>query len=180
MRWSSGLDEFIKDSDDYGLFILESDIGGDDWLGDHGHIKEFDQVLATEGTNFIHLPYAGKMRKVPNFNKQIIDFFKGQGVDISLGTGHWIYTIEGRYGGTSEANRNDKMKNLELLYMKHINLSQGKLYLGYRMIGEVWHPHIDPNDAVKYYLPGTMLIGEYWRDAIHNYYNWRVAFRGVW
>ena len=175
--------DYIKNTDNFGLYICEGGLnydGGVGWFDAGKEMKEIDFDDIDSGVDGIHLPYSGKMKKTPNFNKQIIDFFKGQGVNISLGEGHWIYTMQGRFGGTSEQNRTDKMEDLELLYMKHVTLTQPKLYLGYRKIGEVWDPHVDPNEVVKYYLPGVMLIGEYWRDAHQNYYNWRVVFRGVW
>jgi len=174
------LAEFVKNSTNYGLFIVEASIGGDDWVDDHDHIKELDWALITEGSDAIFLPYAGKIRKTPNFKTTIIDFFEGAAVDVSLGEGYWAFTLEGRYGGTSEQDRTSKMGNLELLFNKHLLFANGALYLGYRKIGEVWEEFTDANQTKKYYLKGKMLLAESWRDAVHNYYHWKVAFRGVW
>jgi len=172
--------EFIKDSDNFGLYIVEGDVGGDDWLTDHDHIKELDYDLATEGEDAIYLPYAGQIKKTPVFNITIIDFFEGAGVDVSLGEGYWIFNIQGRYGGTSEATRTTKMGNLEDLFMEHLRLDGGALYLGYRKVGEVWETFRDDDGATKYYLKGKLLLAESWRDAQHNYYNWKISFRSVW
>jgi len=172
---------YIKNSTNYGLFILESDsVNNDDWKTDHDHIKEADWDLYTEGTEGIHLPYVTRIEKIPNFNINIIDFFKGQGVDINLGEGHWTYLVEGRFGGTSETNRTAKMANLELLFMKHLQLGNTPLHLGVRKIGEVWEPFINNSETIKYYLPGKIIYPGYRRNNIQQYYEWKVVFRGVW
>lgn len=171
--------EFIKNSTDFGLFILQGSIGGDDWLGDHDHIKEFDQDLGTEGTNFLHLPFVGKIRKTPNFNIQILDFFEGAGVDLTLPEGHWIFSSEGRFGGASETARNDKDAAIEDMFMNHLLLGT-PLYLGYRKVGEIWKKFRDDDGATKYYLKGKLLLGESWREAWQNYIHWKIVFRGVW
>jgi hypothetical protein len=172
--------EFVKNSTNYGLFIVEASIDTDDWLNDHDHIKELDWDLVTEGSDGIYLPYAGQIRQTPNFNINIIDFFQGAGIDVTLGEGYWLFTIQGRYGGTSEANRTTKMENLISLFTDHLRLDQGLLYLGYRKIGEVWEPFKDDNGNTKYYLKGKMLNAEYWRANDQNYYQWKIAHRGVW
>jgi hypothetical protein len=172
--------EFIKDSPDYGIFIVESSVGGDDWLTDHDHIKELDQALATSGSNFLHLPYAGKLKHSSNFTSTVIDFFEGAGVDVSLGEGYWGFTVEGRYGGTSEADRNGKLEDILTMYNGHLLFANGALYLGYRKIGEVWEPFVNSNNTIKYYLKGKLLSAEAWRDAGQNYINWKITFRGVW
>ena len=172
--------ELIKNSDDYGLFLLEGDIGGQDWYGDGDQIKDFDQDLATEGLNFLHLPYAGNIKKTPNFNIQILDFFEGAAVDLTLPEGHWIVVATGKYGGTSEADRNTKLGNIENLFMEKLLTSNTPLYLGYRKVGEVWWPFRDDNGATKYYLRGKMLMGEAWRNNFENYIRWKIAFRGIW
>lgn len=172
--------EFIKNSGDYGIFILEGDVGGDDWLGDHDHIKEFDQELATPGTNFIHLPYTSRIRQSPEFIFDIIDFFNGEAADTSLGEGHWLFVSEGRFGGVDEDQRNSKMKHLIKLYMKHLKSSDEFLYLGNRKIGEVWEPFINASESTKYYLQGKLIYADYQRSNLANFYNWKVVFRGVW
>ena len=172
--------EFIKDSNDFGLFLLRSSIGGDDWLGDHDHIKEFDQDLATEGLNFLHLPYVGVIKKTPVFNIQILDFFEGAGVDLTLPEGHWIVNLTGRFGGATETVRNTKDENIENIFMEHLTLTNTPLYLGYRKIGEVWKAFRDDNGATKYYLPGKLLLADTWRNNFQNYINWKIVFRGVW
>lgn len=171
--------EFIKNSDDYGLFILEGDIGGDDWITDHDHIKEFDQDLATSGTNFIFLPYSVRIKQSPEFIIDIIDFFMGEGADVSLGEGHFLFTVEGRYGGSSEQNRTDRMQNLLLLYANHLKYSTNPLYIGYRKKGEVWEPFMNATPAVKYHLKGKLIYADYQRSNIANFYNWKIVFRGV-
>ena len=172
--------KFVKNSDNYGLYIVESSVGGDDWLDDHDHIKELDGDLITEGSDGIQLPYVSRDKNTPNFNIQIIDFFEGAAVDISLGEGHWLWTGQGRFGGASEAARNTKMGNLSLLFNKHLSLTGGKLYLGVRKVGEVWEPHINASQAIKPYLAGKLLLADHWREANKNYENWKVVFRGVW
>ena len=172
--------EYIKNSNNYGLYIVESSVGGQDWLDEDDHIKELDGDLINEGSTGIFLPYASRAKATPNFNIQIIDFFEGAAVDISLGEGHWLFNTQGRYGGTSEADRNTKMENLELLFNKHLSLTGGKLYLGLRKVGEVWKSFIDANQTAKPYLAGKLLLAEDWREANRNYENWKVVFRGVW
>lgn len=172
--------EFVKNSTNFGLFICEASIDTDDWLDDHDHIKELDWDLITEGDDAIFLPYSGKIKQTPQFNIQILDFFEGAGVDITLGEGYWMFTLQGKYGGSSEANRNTKMEYLLTLYNSHLRLDNGLLYLGYRKIGEVWEPFIDNTKTIKYYLKGKLLLAEYWRDEKQNYYNWKIVFRGVW
>jgi len=175
------LASFIKNSTNYGLFILESDgVNNDDWKGDHDHIKEADWDLYTEGTEGIFLPYAGDIKHKPNFTIDIIDFFMGAGVDISLGEGHDIFIINGRFGGASETVRNTKMANLLLLYMKHITQADEILYLGYRKKGEIWEPFINATPAIVYYLQGKLINASYERSEDELYYNWQVVFRGVW
>jgi len=159
---------------------VEASIGGDGWLSDHDHIKELDGDLITEGSDGIHLPYAGPIKKTPNFKTTIIDFFEGAAVDVSLGEGYWLFVVQGRYGGTSEANRTTKMGNLELFYNKHLLFANGALYLGLRKIGEVWEQFTNAAQTKKYYLRGKMLNAESWREPRHNYYNWKIAFRGIW
>lgn len=155
-------------------------MGGDAWLADHDHIKELDGDLITEGSNGIFLPYSGQIDDTPNFSSTIIDFFEGAAVDVSLGEGHWLFTVQGRYGGTSEANRTTKMGNFKLFLNKHLNFAHGALYLGYRKRGEVWEEFPNNNQVKKYYLKGKLLLAKPWRTDKQNYYNWKVAFRGVW
>lgn len=171
---------FIKNSTNYGLFILESDsVNNDDWVTDHDHPKEADWDLYTEGTEGIFLPYAGEMQHVPEFSFDIIDFFKGEAADVSMGEGHDLLILEGQYGGTSETTRNTKMANLLLLYWKHLQSSEEILYLGYRKRGEVWEPFINPTPAIKYYMKGKLIMATYRRSKEQNYYNWKIIFRGV-
>ena len=172
---------FIKNSTNYGLFILESEsVGNDDWETDHSHIKEADWDLYTEGTEGIFLPYAADLKHKPEFTFDIIDFFMGVGVDISIGEGHDLLIVNGRFGGTSESNRNTKMANLLLLYMKHLKTSDEQLYIGYRKKGEVWEPFVNPTPAIVYYLKGKLIDASYERSEDELYYNWKVVFRGVW
>lgn len=172
---------FIKDSTNYGLFLLESDgVNNDDWKTDHDHIKEADWALYTEGSEGIHLPYITRIEKIPNFYIMILDFFKGQGVNINLGEGHWTYLVEGRFGGTSEATRTAKMGKLELLFMKHLVIGKNLLHIGIRKIGEVWEEFVNANETTKYYMPGQIIYPGYRRSNVQQYYEWRVVFRGVW
>ena len=172
--------EFIKNSSNYGLYIVEASIGGDDWLDDHNHIKELDGDLITEGTDGIFLPYVRQIRFTPNYNFNIITFFKGADVNISLGEGYWIWVCDGRFGGTSEATRNTKMGNLTKLMNSHVSLTNNKLYLGYRKIGEVWESFPSETDVKTPYLPGVMLLAEPSRQAQQNFYKWKISFRGIW
>ncbi|KKM06427.1 hypothetical protein LCGC14_1744120 [marine sediment metagenome] len=173
--------EFIKNSTNYGLFILESEaVNNDDWKTDHDHIKEADWDLYTEGTEGIFLPYAGELKHKPTFVFDIIDFYMGAGVDISVGEGHDLLIVNGRFGGTSESNRNTKMANLILLFMKHLTTADEQLYIGYRKKGEVWEPFINTTPAIVYYLKGKLIDASYERSEDELYYNWRVVFRGVW
>lgn len=171
---------FIKDSTDYGIFILESNgVNNDDWEGDHSHIKEADWDLYTEGMEGIFLPYAGEMRHKPEFNFEVIDFFLGEGVDVSLGEGHDLIIFEGKFGGATETIRNTKMENLLLFFWKHFKLDTEQIYLGYRKKGEVWEPFIDSTPAVVYYLKGKLVDASYYRYEDELFYNWKVVFRGV-
>ncbi len=172
--------EFIKNSSNYGLYIVEASIGGDDWLDDHDHIKELDGDLITEGTDGIFLPYVRQIRLTPNYNFNIITFFKGADVNIYLGEGYLIWVCDRIFGGTSEATRNTKMGNLTTLMNSHVSLTNNKLYLGYRKIGEVWESFPSDVDVKTPYLPGVMLLAEPSRQAQQNFYKWKIAFRGIW
>jgi len=173
--------EFIKNSTNYGLFILQSEaVGNDDWKTDHDHIKEADWDLYTEGTEGIFLPFAGNMKHRPEFMFDIIDFFVGTAVDVSTGEGHDLIILSGRFSGASETIRNTKMANLLLLFAKHLKSSDEQLYLGYRKRGEVWEPFINATPAIVYYLQGKLIHASYERSEDELYYNWRIVFRGVW
>ncbi len=173
--------EFIKNSTNYGVFILESDsVSNDDWKTDHDHIKEADWDLYTEGTEGIFLPYAGEMKHSPEFSMDIMDFFMGQAVDLSIGEGHDIIIFSGRFGGASETVRNTKMANLLLLYAKHLKLDTEVLYIGYRKKGEVWEPFFNATPAIVYYLKGKLIHASYERGEDELFYNWKIAFRGIW
>jgi len=170
---------FIKNSTNYGLFILEHAAGNDNtWIADGG-IKEADWDLYTEGLDGIHLPYAGEIKHVPEFSFDIIDFFMGAGADISLGEGHDMIILTGRYGGANETARNLKMANLLLLYAKHLKASDEVLYLGYRKKGEIWEPFFDMTPSIVYYLKGKLIHASYERAEDELFYNWKVVFRGV-
>ena len=182
---------YIKNSTNYGIFILESDgVNNDDWETDHlkmedpdqllDPIKEADWDLYTEGTEGIFLPYAGEMKHSPEFSMDIMDFFMGQAVDLSQGIGHDLIIFNGRFGGTSETIRNTKMANLLLLYTKHLKGLDEQLYLGYRKKGEVWEPFINATPAIVYYLKGKLIHASYERAEDELYYNWKIAFRGIW
>ena len=171
--------EFIKNSDNYGIYIVESSIDTDDWLDDHDHIKELDWDLVTEGTDGLYLPYVSKCDKIPQFTFDIIDFFKGAGADISMGEGHWLYKAEGQYGGSSEATRNTKEEQILKMYNSHL-ISGKILYLGFRKRGEIWKPFVNSSDNIKYYLKGKLLLIPYSRKQQQNYFNWKLTFRGVW
>ncbi|KKM91306.1 hypothetical protein LCGC14_1229820 [marine sediment metagenome] len=169
----------IEAGDLYGLFIMESNV--DDWITDHGHPKDADLSLMTgEGTDYIYLPYVNIIRYKPEFNIDILDFFEGAGVDISLAEGHLLFMANGRFGGTSEANRNLKMENLMLLYRKHLKGSDEQLYLGYRKKPEVWEPFVNTARVAVYYLKGKLIDASYERSEDELFYNWKIAFRGVW
>ena len=171
---------YIKNSTNYGLFILESDgVSNDDWEGDHSHIKEADWDLYTEGTESIFLPYSGEIKHRPEFIIDIIDFFMGAGVDISVGEGHDLIIFTGRFGGATETIRNTKMANLLLLFASHLKLDTEVLYLGYRKKGEVWEPFFDTTPSIVYFLKGKLIHASYERSEDELYYNWRVVFRGV-
>ncbi|BDI54906.1 MAG: hypothetical protein [Thorarchaeia virus VerdaV2] len=170
---------FIKNSTNYGLFILEHAAGNDNtWIADGG-INEADWDLYTEGTDGIHLPYAGEIKHAPEFEFDIIDFFMGAGADISMGMGHDLFILNGRYGGATETIRNAKMANLLLLYAKHLKASTEVLYLGYRKKGEVWEPFFDTTPATVYYLKGKLIHASYERGEDELFYNWKIVFRGV-
>ncbi len=172
---------FIKNSTNYGLFILESEgVNNDDWQGDHDHIKEADWDLYTEGTEGMFLPYAGEIKHKPEFMFDVIDFFMGEGVDISVGEGHDLMMFNGRFGGSNETERNTKMANLLLLYAKHLKLSDEVLYIGYRKKGEVWEPFFNATPAIVYYLKGKLINVSYERSEDELFYNWKVVFRGIW
>ena len=171
--------EFIKNSTNYGLFILEHAAGNDaTWIADGG-IKEADWALYTEGTEGIHLPYAGEIKHKPEFQFDIIDFFMGAGADISLGEGHDLIILNGRFGGATETIRNAKMANLLLLFWKHLKTSDEVLYLGYRKRGEIWEPFINTTPAIVYYLKGKLIDASYERAEDELFYNWKIVFRGV-
>ena len=170
---------FIKNSTNYGLFILEHAAGNDNtWIADGG-IKEADWDLYTEGVEGIHLPYAGEIKHTPTFEFDIIDFFMGEGADISMGVGHDLIVLNGRYGGATETIRNTKMANLLLLYMKHLKASTEVLYLGYRKRGEIWEPFVNSTPATVYYLKGKLINASYERAEDELFYNWKIVFRGV-
>lgn len=172
---------YIKNSTNYGVFILESDgVNNDDFVTDHaGAIKEADWDLYTEGTEGIFLPYAGSMKHKPEFNFDIMDFFMGAGADVSMGEGHDLIIMDGRYGGASETVRNTKMANLLLLYAKHLKASDEVLYFGYRKKGEIWEPFFNTTPAITYYLPGKLIDASYERAEDELYYNWKIVFRGI-
>ena len=172
----------IEDSDEYGIFLVESVVGAQDWLGGDDHIKKLDYELVTanEGDEALHLPYAGTIKKTPNFNIQILDFFEGAAVDLTLPEGHWIVTAQGRFGGGNETVRNTKEENIENIFMEHLLTSNTPLHFGYRKVGEVWMPFRDDDGATKYYLPGKLLMAETWRNNFENYIRWKIAFRGIW
>lgn len=173
---------YIKNSTDYGVFIVEGGIaydGGADWLDGTPHIKEIDWDEVTEGANGIFLPYARRIKNIPNYKFNIITFFK-KGVNISLGDGYWVFQVEGRFGGASEAARNTKMGNLRKLMNGHTSLADGNLYLGYRKPNEIWEFFPDPDDVPTPYIKGVMLSADDMREAQHNYYTWKISFRGVW
>lgn len=170
---------FIKNSTNYGLFILEHAAANDNtWIGDGG-IKEADWDLYTEGTEGIFLPYAGDIKSKPTFQFDLIDFYLGEAVDISMGEGHDLFIADGRFGGANETERNTKMGNLKLLYWKHLKSSDEVLYLGYRKRAEIWEPFVNATPAIIYYLPGKLIDASYERSEDELFYNWRVAFRGV-
>lgn len=172
---------FIKNSTNYGLFILESDgVNNDDWKTDHDHIKEADWDLYTEGVEGIFLPYAGEIKHKPNYIFDVIDFFMGVAVDISIGEGHDIFMVNGRFGGSSETERNTKMANLLLLYKKHLLNTTEVLHIGYRKRGEIWEPFVNDTPAIVYYLPGKLINASYERSEDELFYNWQIVFRGVW
>ena len=169
----------IKDSTNYGLFILEQAAGNDNtWIADGG-MRFADWALYTEGVEGIFLPYAGDIKHVPEFNFDIIDFFMGAGADISMGEGHDLIILTGRYGGATETIRNTKMANLLLLYWKHLKNSTEQLYLGYRKKGEIWEPFVNTTPAIVYYLKGKLIHASYERAEDELFYNWKVVFRGI-
>lgn len=169
----------IKDTTYYGLFILEHAAGNDNtWIGDGG-MKFADWDLYTEGVEGIHLPYAGDVKHVPEFQFDIFDFFMGAGADVSMGEGHDLIIFTGRYGGASETVRNTKMANLLLLFAKHLKSSDESLYLGYRKKGEIWEPFFNATPAIVYYLKGKLIHASYERAEDELFYNWKVVFRGV-
>ena len=169
----------IKDSTDYGLFILEHAAGNDaTWIGDGG-MKFADMDLYTEGVESIFLPYAGEIIHRPEFSFEILDFFMGEAVDLSLGEGHDLIILEGRFGGATETIRNTKMGDLMLFFYKHFELDTEVVYLGYRKKGEVWETFIDPTPAKVYYLKGKLTNASYTRYEDELFYNWKVVFRGV-
>ncbi len=171
----------IKTSEFYGLFILESDgATNDDWVSDHGHPKEAIWDWYAEGVDYMFLPYAGEMKHSPEFSMDIMDFFMGQAIDLSLGEGHDIIIFSGRFGGASETIRNTKMENLLLLYAKHLKLDTEVLYLGYRKKGEVWEPFFNATPAIVYYLKGKLIHVSYERGEDELFYNWKIVFRGIW
>jgi len=169
----------IKDTTYYGLFILEHAVANDNtWIADGG-MKFADWDLYTEGTEGIYLPYAGDIKHKPTFQFDLIDFFLGEGVDVSMGEGHDLFVVNGRFGGATETIRNTKMANLLLLYWKHLKLSDEVLYLGYRKKGEIWEPFVNATPATVYYLKGKLIDASYERSEDELFYNWRVVFRGV-
>lgn len=173
----------IKDSVYYGLFILEHAAGNDNtWIADGG-MKYADLDLYTEGVESIYLPYAGNIRHEPTFQFDLIDFFLGEAVDVSMGEGHDLFIINGRYGGATETIRTAKMANMQLLYWKHLKLDSEVLYLGYRKkktgAVENWEPFVNATPATVYYLKGKLIKASYERDEDELYYNWRIVFRGV-
>jgi len=174
------LADVIKNSTNYGLYIVEEQVGADAWFDDHDHIKELDWDQGTEGDDKIYLPYSGRLNLTPNFNIQILDFLEGAAVDLTLGEGHWVFTIKGRYGGTSAANRLAKKEALLTLFNDHLLFANGALFLGYRSIGEIWEPFVDASRNIKYYLKGKLLMAEMWKETFNSFYNWKIAFRGVW
>jgi hypothetical protein len=169
----------IKDSVNYGLFIIEHAAGNDaTWIGDGG-MKFADWDLYTEGTEGIFLPFVNDIKHQPEFSFDIIDFFMGAGADISLGEGHDLIILTGRFGGANEAARNLKMANLLLLYANHLKTGTEPLYLGYRKKGEVWEPFFSIAPAIVYYLKGKLIHASYEREEEELFYNWKVVFRGV-
>ncbi|KKL17966.1 hypothetical protein LCGC14_2480260, partial [marine sediment metagenome] len=93
---------YIKNSTNYGLFILEHAAGNDNtWIADGG-MKFAVWTDYTEGTDGIFLPYTGELEHRPEFIIDIIDFFMGAGVDISVGEGHDLIIFTGRFGGATE------------------------------------------------------------------------------
>lgn len=169
----------IKDSSNYGVFILEHAVGNDNtWIVDGG-MKFADMDLYTEGSESIFLPYAGDIRHKPTFTFDLIDFFLGEAVDVSMGEGHDLFMADGRFGGATETIRNTKMANLMLLFWKHLKLSDEALYLGYRKKGEIWEPFVNATPVTVYYLKGKLINASYERAEEELYYNWRIVFRGV-
>ncbi len=173
----------IKTSEFYGLFILEHAAGNDNtWIADGG-MEEAIWDWYAEGVDYIFLPYAGEISHKPEFMMDIMDFFMGQAVDLSMGEGHDIFICSGRFGGANEIVRNTKMENLLLLYAKHLKLDTEVLYLGYRKrkVGttEVWEPFFNTTPAIVYYLKGKLIHVSYERAEDELYYNWKIVFRGI-
>jgi len=171
---------FIKNTTQYGLYIMESDsVGNDDWVTDHSHMKEADLDLFTEGDEYIYLPNITSLDRSPKFTFDVIDFFNGEGIDTSLAEGHDAIKVTGRFGGTEQAI-NNKMENFLKMFHLHLSSSQESVYLGIRKLGEIWEPFIDGGLTVKYYLKGKFTTPKFKRSNIDRSANWEVVFRGVW
>jgi hypothetical protein len=159
---------------------MESDAGNDDWVTDHDDMKEADTDQFTEGTDYIYLPYAGRIELLSNFKVEMIDFFDGAAESIGIGEGHFLWKCRGRYGGTSEATRQAKMGNLMEFFKRHAKAIQNDIYLGYRKPGGNWEPFKDDSYGTKYYMKGRIALVNYWRQGRENYYTWKLVFQEGW
>lgn len=171
---------YIKDSDDYGLFILESESANDDWVSDHDSIKEADLDQFTEGEDYIYLPYVTNLQLLSEYEVKVMNFFKGLGEKIGLGSGNFMFKTRGRYQGTSESDREDKEVEIVEFFKRHMDVGGNDLYVGYRKIGGNWKKFVDNNYNRKNYCKGVFSRPKFDRDPFNNFFEWNILFREAW
>lgn len=172
---------YIKDSSNYGLYIMESDSSNnDDWVSDHDAMKEADLDQFTEGNDYIYLPYAGNLRKISEYKVKVADFFGGQGAKIGIGEGHFIYKVNGRYQGTGESDRDNQEAYIDEFFKRHMDVTGNDIYIGYRKIGENWKQFVDNNYNHKGYCKGVFAKPITERKPFDNYFEWEIIFREAW
>lgn len=170
----------IKNTSNYGIYVMESESGSDDWVSDHDDMKEVDISLFTEGTDCLYLPYTGNLRKISQYKVEMIDFFKGEAESVGIGEGHYVFKLRGRFGGTGESNRQLKMANCEEFFKRHLATGDNDIYLGYRKLNGNWEQFVDNNFNHKGYLKGRIINFDYQRETKQLYYQWELIFQEGW
>lgn len=135
-----------------GAWLVESDSGNDDWIGDHsGDPESLDSTQYTEGTDSWNAEYV-TVEEAGEFVGDYEDIPGWTGIDTSMEEGHDMIKVTGTFQGTSFSNTVAKADALKEFFRNHSSLGDNAFYFVRRWDTDLYDQFPNEDRTMKKYM----------------------------